>query len=254
MKTLTISKEYLDIINQYANLKLENKEITVPYLINKKNNKDLRVMVGKGNPEEIKMEAKIWEKLKGLDFNIMSREEIKQFLTDKRIGIDCSGFIVQTLDLLYLMKYKKHIFNKFNIGTKNILSILRFKLRPVENLGADLITNKDNTDIIEVSNVKPYDLIRSKAASKLGDHVMIVTKVDYDDNNLPVKIEYVHSTPHFGDLNGIKFGEIKIRAPRRGLEEQEWLETDIKGKSTTYEGYITHTNDNGIRRLKFKLD
>jgi len=195
MKTLVISKQVKDAINEYSNLHLGDKEVCTPYYINEKRHKDLRAMVGKGTTEEIQMEARIWEKLKGLDFNNMSSKEIKQFLTDRGIGIDCSGFVIHVLNKWYESISGQAIWSALKVPTPSFRAWLGNKLRPVENIGAQTITNEDNAKKIKVKDVLPGDLIRSKAKRKDAHHIMIVTKVTYDDANNPTLIEYTHSSP-----------------------------------------------------------
>ena len=79
---------------------------------------------------------------------------------------------------------------------------------------------------------------------------MIITKVEYDKNNVPCIIEYTHSSPNYGDLNGIKEGVIKINNVNEPLQAQEWLEKDAFGVNHTYEGFLIEAQDNGIRRIK----
>lgn len=239
-----------EIIHTYMNLKVDGKTIQTPYFINSNRTKDLRAMVGKGTPDEIIMEAKIWEKLKGVDFDSMTKEEIKAFLIDRGIGIDCSGFIVHVLDYWFKSKNRKHIWNKFNIGSKSLFNILKYKLRPAEKLGADLITNAKNCTAIELKDIMPGDLIRSKSIKINGDHIMIIYSTEYEGDNLK-KIIYAHSTPNFDEENGVKFGVIEITNINEPLENQNWLEVDKQGNTPTLEGYKINIEDNGIRRLKF---
>lgn len=63
------------------------------YFINTKRKKDLRALVGE-HSEEIIMEAKIWEKLTGQNFEKMERGRDKNFPNKQRTRIDCSGFVV----------------------------------------------------------------------------------------------------------------------------------------------------------------
>ena len=124
------------IIAHYQNLDLGGKKVCTPYYINTSRSKDLRVMVGKGTPEEIEMEARIWEKVKGVDFSLMSNLEIKQFLTGRGIGIDCSGFIVHVLNVYYQEVFKKPLWKCLKIPVKTVFSKLKYFLRPIEHLGA----------------------------------------------------------------------------------------------------------------------
>lgn len=238
-------------IEEYQNLKLaENCKPVAPYFINDRVRKDLRAMVGKGTPEEMVIEAKIWEKLKGVHFNKMTEEEAKEFLINRHIGIDCSGFIVHTLDHWYKKTTGKHIWSKLKIPRKSFFAWLKYKLRPVENLGADVITNDENCTRVELKDVEPIDLVRSKSRKTNSDHIMMVVQVEKNDEGLPTKIIYAHSSPYFGKDNGVRLGEIELTDLSKPLEEQNWLETDNDGNIPTLEGFKINSGDNGLRRLR----
>ncbi len=207
-------------------------------------------MVGKGTPDEIVVEARIWEKLKGLDFNKMNKNEIREFLIQKGIGIDCSGFVTQVLDRLHREEMGRHIWSKLKIYQKGFFAWLRYFLRPVENLGANTITGDLNAYPIEINDVKPGDVIRSKWKKANSHHIQLITKVERDDNNNVTLIEYTHSTPYYKEHNGVKVGQIKITDSKKPLQDQEWLEKDENGVNFSYEGFLVQVEDNGLRRLK----
>lgn len=239
-------------IEDYQNLNLgETSKPCTPYFINDRVRKDLRAMVGKGTPEEIIMEAKIWEKLKGIHFDQMSENEIKEFLKNRHIGIDCSGFIVHLLDYWCVETKGKHIWKYLRITKPGFTSWLKYKLRPVEQLGAEIITDLKNCNTVELKDVRPMDLIRSKSRKSNADHIMMVLEVEKNEEGTPTKIKYVHSSPYFGEDNGVKFGDIEFTDLNKPLEEQNWLEVDSVGDKPTLEGFKINTGDNGLRRLKF---
>ncbi|MEO6728779.1 MAG: hypothetical protein ABIM99_02545 [Candidatus Dojkabacteria bacterium] len=250
MKELKISDAAQNVIHRYMNLPLGSKTVVAPYYINSKRGKDLRAMVGKGTPEEIVMEARIWEKLKGVNFEKMSDKEIKQFLIDKGIGIDCSGFVVHVVDAEYWDKKHKHIWSALKVAGSGFYAKLRYILRPVENMGANTLTGLDNNIEVQVADVRPGDLIRSKWKKVGTHHVQLVTRVVYREDGMPSLIEYTHSTPYYGEGNGVRVGQIRIIDPSRKLYEQDWLEKDEHGVNFSFEGFMTEVNDNGIRRLK----
>jgi hypothetical protein len=196
------------------------------------------------------MESKIWEKLKGINLDEMTPSQIREFLIERGIGIDCSGFVTYILDSMSINSNGKHIWTKLKDNKNGFYAKVRYMLRPVEQLGADVITNEVNCIKISINDVKPGDLIRSKARRSKGDHIMIVTEVNRDENNNVTSIVYTHSTPNYGDKNGVKTGEIKIIDLNKPLHEQQWLETDDTGVVPTLEGFMIDVEDNGLRRLK----
>lgn len=238
-----------DAIRSYMELQLDGKLVQCPYFINSKRRKDLRAMVGKGTSEEIIMEAKIWEKLKGIDFETMSPSEIKDFLKSRGLGIDCSGFVVHVLDAWYKNETGKHIWSKLKLMQSGILSWLRYKLRPVENLGANTLTSDVNSESININDVKPGDVIRSKWKKVGTHHIQLVSKVEIEDGKVTL-IEYTHATPYYGETSGVRVGQIRIIDPSKPLYDQEWLEKDEHGVNFSYEGFMHNVEDNGLRRLK----
>lgn len=243
-------QEIREAITAYQHLVLGGKEVCTPYYINANRTKDLRAMIGKGAPEEIVIEARIWEKLKGVDFTAMSSIEIKKFLEGRNLGIDCSGFIIHVLDGLYKARLNKHVWNYLKIPQKGVIASLKYYLRPVEKLGAEVITNAENCITIDLQDVKTGDLIRSKAKKTNAHHIMIVTTVKRNQDGAVTALTYTHSSPYYGDRNGVKEGEILVSDQNKPLWEQTWLEKDEHGVNHTYEGFMVNVEDNGLRRLK----
>lgn len=250
MTTETIPESVRNLFNQYDNLTLGNKNVTTPYYINDKRRKDLRAMVGKGTPEEIIVEARIWEKLKGANFETMSEDQIKEFLMTKGIGVDCSGFAVHLMNAWYKEKTGRTIWSKLKPLHQSVIWKLRYTLRPAENMGAEILTDDDNALTVELNDLRPGDLIRSKAKKNNGHHVMLVSETTRDDSGNLISFKYIHSSPYFGKENGIREGEIKITDISKPLQDQDWLEADENGVKHTLEGYMVNVEDNGPRRLR----
>lgn len=247
---LTIPETVQKEIDRYKNLKLGDKQVRTPYYMNLKRSKDLRAMVGKGTPEEIEMEARIWEKLKGEDFSKMNEKEIRDFLVNRGIGIDCSGFIIHVLNSWHREKNGKNIWKGLKSGNKSFLHRISYLLKPVEKLGAEIITNAENTHKVEIKDVLPADVVRLKWKRKNSHHILLVTEVEKDESGVVKKIGYTHSIPFYGEESGIKTGEIIITDQNKPLESQNWTEKDEKGVNHVFEGYMIEVEDNGLRRLK----
>lgn len=249
MKSLHIPKIAQEQIDAYKSLNLGGKKITCPYYMNVRGNKDLRAMVGKGLPEEIELEAQIWEKVKGVSFEDMSKKEIKEFLIERSIGIDCSGFVVHVLNTWYVAENNSSIWMSFTLPHKNILRKLAYRLKPVEKLGADIITNTENATEIAINDVLPGDVVRLKWKKKNSHHILLITQVDKHEDGTVAKLTYTHSIPVYGEESGVKTGEIEITNINKPLEEQNWLEKDKSGVAHTFEGYMIQKEDNGLRRI-----
>lgn len=238
------------VIHEYMHLPIGGKEVVCPYYINKfKERAGLRVLVGKGDPGEIVKEVKVWAKLKDFDMDKASAEQIREFMISRGIGIDCSGFVVHVIGFWVKSTRKKHLQYYLKFPKNDILNLLRRLLRPVENMGADILTSELNCrKVNNLNNVRPGDFVRSKGKVKNSHHIMLVRRVTKIDGVVK-EIEYVHSSRYYDDNNGIRFGVIKVTDPLKPLELQKWLEVE-DGKNYTYDTFMNQVEDNGIRRLK----
>ncbi len=249
MKEINLPDSVWLSIDKYRKLNLGGKEVTCPYFINAHRVKDLRAMVGKGTPEEIELEAKMWEKLKGVKFEKMKEEEIRQFLIDRGIGIDCSGFVMHILNEWHLNETGKPIWGKMKIPNKTILGKISYFLKPVQKLGAEIISNEENSKKIKINKTLPGDVIRSKWKKKNSRHILLITKVLKDDSGNTKEIHYINSTEQYGKNNGVREGMIEIVDPNLPLQDQKWIDPDVDGSNHTYEGFLVHVEDNGIRKI-----
>lgn len=240
MQIIEIDPQAWAVIERYLSLNIGEKKVVTPYYINSGHIKDLRVMVGKGSPTEIEMETRIWAQLKGLDLNSMSAEEIRDFMRQRRIGVDCSGFVFHVLASMN----KKLKFPKPTLWRR-----FKFWLRPAENFGADIITSELNTKKVDLNDIRPGDLIRSKTPRLDIDHVMLVTKVHLSNSGLPEYFEYAHSSGQFGKASGVRIGGVVITNPSGELKDQQWQEQDEQGNCPALSGLLIDYNDNGLRRL-----
>lgn len=251
-----ITNSAAKVISQYKNLKLGRKKIRCPYYMNLQRSKDLRAMVGKGTPEEIEMEARIWEKLKGVSFSDMNEDQIREFMVNRGIGVDCSGFVAHVINAVSRDVLKNNIWKYFKPFNKSLLGKISYKLKPIEKLGADILTNEENAIEININDVRPTDVVRLKWKKKNSHHILLITKTIKDENGQIKTIEYTHSIPFYGNESGIKNGQINILDIDKPLEQQEWLEIDEHGVNHVLEGYMINVNDNGLRRINAfkKLD
>ncbi len=248
MKLKKVPEEVQKIVNNYINLRINGKTVQTPYYRNiKRIRAGLRVLVGKGSPEEIQEEALIYAKLKKVNLNNLTNKEIRTFLLNYGLGIDCSGFVAHLIHTWLKSKNQGGLGKNINYPSKSLYRKILTLLRAIESTGADVLTNKENTKEISVKEVLPGDLLRLKALTK-GDHVALIYSVYYQ-NNLPVKIKYVHSSEHFFENSGVKFGKINILDPYSELKNQQWLETNKKGDKPTYQQLLKDYHDNGLRRL-----
>ena len=240
-----LPKEVTKLIEDYFNLNINGKKVKTPYHINVKHARaELRSLVGKGTPQEIEEEVNIFAKLRNFNLKKTSENEIREFMQKEGIGVDCSGLVAHILDTWVKSEKKGNLRTNVVFPKMSFLKRIIIALRPIENINADLLTNKFNSIPVELENVQIGDLIRLKGIER-GHHIAIITNVNEKE------IEYIHSTKHYGQDNGIKRGKIKIVNKKKDLEHQKWLEKDKDGVCWTLKQFLKEKNDNGIRRPKF---
>lgn len=252
MEIKSIDKIAKDRIKEYFNLPLGGKRVKCPYYISSKSERaGLRVMIGKGTPDEIAHEVKVWAKLKGVDLSKMTGLQIREFMIERNIGIDCSGFVAQVLNYWLNKTSGKSLVSMFEFADNSIMSRLRRFFRPIENIGANTMTSELNCIRVESYNdIKPYDLIRAKGKQKNAHHVALITDVYFDEKGNLTKFEYVHSHRFYEEKNGVRRGSVDIVDSKKPLKEQRWND-DYKGHNYMLEDLEIDYEDNGIRRLKF---
>jgi hypothetical protein len=237
-------------VSDYFNLNFSGTKVTIPYYINTKRKKDLRVLVGKGTPEEIKLETKVWAQVKGESLKEMEESEIRELMLNVGIGIDCSGFVTHILNPYFQEKFGKPFYRLINYREGGIRKRLARWLRPVENLGADEMTSELNTKEIKVNDVRPGDLIRGIGKQRNAFHVALITEVITDKLGNNQEITYVHSHRQYGKENGVRRGKVKVTDPEKDFLEQNWTEIHEDGRNYLYEDIAYKPKDSGFRRLK----
>jgi len=238
MISKTLSEKALKTINEYLHLPIAGHDINCPYFNNRYANvrAGLRVMIGKGSVEDITAEVMLLGLREKIDLNKLTDEELKKFLVDNGIGVDCSGLIYHVLDMEMnarnLGAIRKHI--KFPFIKTPWRKLLCW-MRPAEHAGARTIAAKENCDRVSLREILPGDMITMLKTGMKHDrnHMLLATKVDYDDAGIPKKIYYVHSLQWRSDGrygHGVREGQIEITNINKGILEQNWLE---KGKTGT---------------------
>lgn len=234
------------MIQEYISLPFANMAgVRCPYFNNARLGQrgQLKVLVGKGTPEEIVEEAKIIS----IQYNknvfdkngVFSAhadhpaeheqaECIRQFLVDNSLGVDCSGFVANVLRAHFKEIKKIDLVKKLFITPKiNLLRWLISRLRPMEQINVSVLADEKNSEIItDLTAVRPADLIvmLKTGPNKNHNHILLVTETAAN------KIHYAHARAwseegKYG--HGVSTGIIGITAPGQGLLAQTWEE---KGK------------------------
>ncbi|HEX9804435.1 MAG TPA: hypothetical protein VGA67_02040 [Candidatus Dojkabacteria bacterium] len=250
MNTEYLSQDAQDVIKAYTELNLGLKKVKAPYYMNLRGQKGgLRVMIGKGTPDEIEQEVKVWSQVKGFDIEKADEGKIREFMVNMDIGIDCSGFSVYVLNAELKAMGLKSIWNYLQFDNNSILARIKRIVRPIESIGANMLTNENNCiEITDFNDIKPSDLIRAKGKQKNASHVAIVTEVTRDADGNTKSFKYAHSHRYYEEENGLRIGKVEITDPAKELKEQKWID-DKDGRNYMLEDLLVEYEDNGLRRL-----
>lgn len=247
-KLVMLSAKAQKILNDYFNLPFEGLSgVRCPYLNNSrlKQRAQLRVLVGKGSPAEIVEEAKIisvqyhaglFDKTGHCCIHnehtgeAITPAQLRKFLVDHNLGIECSGFVTQILRAHFLQTKGVDIVRKFFIvSPRHILRYLISILRPVENIGVKHYADERNTEKISWDQAQSGDVIVMLETGKKNNvnHILLVTEKNGD------VIKYAHarawdSEGKYG--HGVAVGEMKIFNPKGSLLDQQWIEQGMEGE------------------------
>jgi hypothetical protein len=242
---MKLSPSALKTIHNYLNLPFVGVSgVRCPYFNNARLRQrgQLKVLVGKGTPEEIVEEAKIisiqyranvFDKNGVFNAHVEHPAEheqaecIRQFLVDNNLGVDCSGFITNVLQKHFYETKQIDLARKlFITPKKNFLRWIISRLRPVEQINVKVYADNKNTEVINnLKALQPGDLIviLKTGPNKNHDHILLVEEIE---GNI---IKYVHarawsSEGKYG--HGIAHGTISIANPEKNLLEQVWEEKE----------------------------
>lgn len=244
-------EEVSQIIERYFNLRVGDKTVVCPYFRNvKRVRAELRSLVGKGTPEEIEEEIRIYAKLRGFDLNNSSAKQIRDFMQTQGIGIDCSGFVSHVLNVWLKSVGKGRIWSNIKFPKASLYRSFVRSLRPIENISADLLTSDLNAEKVELKNISIGDLLRLKGLQR-GHHVAIVTEVSRTTEGKLLNFKYAESSENYGDENGVRISKVQVVDENKELKDQKWLGVDDKGTCWTLRQLEKEYEDNGLRRPNF---
>ncbi len=236
-----LSLEALSVITNYTLLPFPDKDVSCPYFNNRRSKvrAGLRVLLGKGSPTEIVEEAQLFALREKVNLNQLSNEDLKKFLVDHNLGIDCSAFAYSILNIEYKIKNTSELSSKLFYPNISLIRKLLIQLRPIENINVRTLAHEKNSRMVELKDVSPGDMIIILNSGKdhTLNHILIVLRVEYGEN-FPKAIQYVHSFQWSTDgkyNHGIKDGTIEITNIQKPLLEQNWIEAEkIGDENETY--------------------
>jgi hypothetical protein len=244
-KVLYLHPAAQGVVKNYINLSLGGKRVVAPYFMNTPGRKGRRVAVGKGTAKELERETVRLAKRYKFDLNAASQDEIRNFMIDHKLGIDCSGLVAWLAHELFSQQAQRPLWQHIQYkGHPLRVAIIR-RIRPVENLSARLLTDTDNaTTLQNLSEVRPGDIIRSLN----GNHVLFITEVGLR-RGVPTHFGYVNSTEYGGVKYGVRYGRIKIVRPNGHILDQEWIDGE-NGVNWIFDAANNYPDDTRVVRLK----
>ncbi len=204
-----------------------NKTIT-PYRINIPYQEDRR-KYGKSDPKELKENLIEIARNKNFDLKVAKSKEIRKFMKDNMLGVDCSGFVYHCLNYL-LEKTQNTTMEELGFPKASSTNALK------------LASNEFTVPIKDIKDIKTGDMIIfHKGSEEDIAHILLVQNATKD------KITYIQSTSQ-GEDDGVKKNTIIITDPEKGLESQKW--TEVFPDGTKRVQYFNTNSGDGVRRLK----
>lgn len=270
-----LSPNAQQLIHDYLNLPFKGiAGVRCPYFNNARIRQrgQLRVLIGKGTPQDIVDEAQIisiqyhaglFEKNGECCLHNQHTGEpvtpgdIRKFLVDHGLGIECSGFVTHVLRAHYRETKGVDMLRKLSIApAKLLLRRLISRLRPVENIDVAVYANDLNTNIIandkvgwDYAKIQPGDVIvlRETGPRQKFNHIMLVMNANQN------KLNYVHARQWMNEGrygHGVTNGEVEIAAQGKSLTEQTWQEAGQSGDANETCQEIKQAKIVEVRRLK----
>lgn len=241
-QVLSLPERAQKIVDNYLHITVDDVAIACPYHINPGLHATKRALLGKGNPQEIEALASLW--FKKYDMRPEGNPEtLRSFLNACGIGVDCSGFASWVLNGITQATLKRPLWQCLQFPGLRRKAVS--KLRPLENISANLLTGHTNSlPIANLSQVKPGDLIRVAG----WHHVVVITEVGLSTEGEAFYFQYAQSSCMYGQESGVRTGHAIIKKPQGSLLEQTWF--DNYPRSVIEELIAEGGNDSRLVRLK----
>lgn len=200
----------------------------MPYRTNLPYQEDRR-KYGKWSARKIRRDVKEAARETGFDLRRASGDEIRSFMHEQKLGIDCSGLVYQ----LYDSALKK-------LGYRGMRSIGFGK---ASSVNVQTLTTDKYSRLIEdkIVNFRPGDMIRFTGKQPGEWHVMMILAVS------ETELLYGHSSAH-NNPDGVANYRIRVLDKDKSIKEQDWNDLTNEGINRKSE-YIPERGD-GIYRLK----
>lgn len=240
------------IVQNYLQLPLIGTKVNAPYFNNQRSKvrAGLAVQIGKGTPEEIALEAEVEARAKQFPISSAPEADIKKFLVEQNLGVDCSALAY------YVLRYEGIVKNNQDLQSslyfpqaKSFFRKLIIKLRPSTNVNVAVLGDDHNSRAISKKEIQAGDLIFfwNTGLDKKLNHVLIVTEVNENT------VTYVHSFRWRNEGqydHGVRTGTITWTNPDTSLLDDTWTEKNTTGADNDTLQHAREAEKFEIRRLK----
>ena len=224
----SLSSRALAVVSSYESLPFDGVAgVSVPYFNNKRtgNRGGFRAHKGKGTPEEIVEEAQIFAKQKNLNLSTLTPAQVKEFLVEHKLGVDCSGFAFHILSADARSRGIT-LGSRLSFAHKNLLRRIIGRCRLVENTSVlDFVRNSKEMSLSEIA---PGDIITivPPQDSSDRDHMLVILSVE------GATVTYAHSMQYSTDGtrdHGFKRGTFQINDMNAPVVAQTFSENGATG-------------------------
>lgn len=247
----SLSSAAQEIVQNYLHLPLSGPRVNAPYFNNQRSKvrAGLAVMVGKGTPEEITLETTVQARATNFPITTASEAELKKFLVEQNLGVDCSALAYHILAREVTHKTKKNLAAQlFFPQAKNLFRKLIIKARPTQNISVAVLGDDHNSRVVTKPEIQAGDLIFmwNTGLDKKLNHVLLVTEVHKNT------VTYIHSFRwrNEGQFDhGVRTGTIAWTNSESSVLDDVWTEKNITGPENDTYQHAREAERIEIRRL-----
>lgn len=253
MNESVLSPKAREILEAYKNVPI-GKGCETPYF----NNARAKIMgglsafVGKGTPHMIAEEAEIISLKTRKAIKELPREELKRFLVDHGLGVDCSGFAFHVLSAEYKARKGGRLSPKIRVEG-SIIRKLKKIIRPAESINVTALSLEKNSVAVDIDSAAAGDFIVFLGTGKgqTYNHILVITAVRRKGNGLVFSYAHSYAWPSEGRYgHGVREGEIVIADAKLPLTKALWTEKGFSGKDNYTLQSALEAETVSIRRLK----
>ena len=248
----TIEASARAVIDRYLSLPVGTKP-SCPYFNNRRRGgkSGLRVLVGKGTPEDIAEDAEICALKKRISINSLSTDKLKEFLVSEDLGVDCSGFAFHVLTAALAERRGKSLASKIHTNRKGFLGKIIARLRPAENVGVATFSSERNSAPIGASEAKAGDFvsIMGTGPEKTYNHILVLTSVERTEGGTRLSYAHSYAWPSDGRYDhGVREGDIIVHGDN--LLGGTWKEKGEIGPTNHTHQTALDAREVTVRRLR----